>query len=51
VIGNPQPNIQWKKDERWLQGDDSQFNLMDNGTLHIASIQVSDIPGIFVTGK
>lgn len=41
VIGNPQPNIQWKKDERWLQGDDSQFNLMDNGTLHIASIQTS----------
>lgn len=51
VIGNPQPKVQWKKDERWLQEDDSQFNLMDNGTLHIASVQVSVIPGILVTGK
>lgn len=41
VTGNPQPSVQWKKDERWLQRDDSQFNLMDNGTLYIASVQVS----------
>ncbi|KAL6090851.1 hypothetical protein STEG23_037156 [Scotinomys teguina] len=40
VTGNPQPSVQWKKDERWLQGHDSQFNVMDNGTLYIASVQV-----------
>nr|XP_038937336.1 roundabout homolog 3 isoform X7 [Rattus norvegicus]XP_038937337.1 roundabout homolog 3 isoform X7 [Rattus norvegicus] len=43
VIGNPQPNVQWKKDETWLQGDNSQFNLMDNGTLYIASVQEMDM--------
>ncbi|XP_055478213.1 roundabout homolog 3 isoform X5 [Psammomys obesus] len=43
VTGNPQPNVQWKKDDRWLQGDDSQFSLMDNGTLYIASVQEMDM--------
>nr|XP_048304624.1 roundabout homolog 3 isoform X7 [Myodes glareolus] len=43
VTGNPQPNVQWKKDERWLQREDSQFNLMDNGTLYIASVQEMDM--------
>lgn len=51
VTGNPQPSVQWKKDERWLQKDDSQFDIMDNGTLYIASVQVSAIPGTLVTGK
>lgn len=52
VTGNPQPSVQWKKDERWLQEElNSQFNVMDNGTLYIASVQVSLIPGTLVTGK
>lgn len=45
VTGNPQPNVQWKKDGQWLQGDDHQFNLMANGTLYITSMQVSATPG------
>lgn len=49
VTGNPQPSVQWKKDERWLQGDDSQFNLMDNGTLYIASVQVRATPRALIT--
>ncbi|GAB1294038.1 Roundabout homolog 3 [Apodemus speciosus] len=43
VAGNPQPAIQWKKDERWLQEDDSRFTLMDNGTLYIASVREMDM--------
>lgn len=49
VTGNPQPSVQWKKDERWLQGNDSQLTLMDNGTLYIASVQVSVTPRALVT--
>lgn len=45
VTGNPQPSVRWKKDGQWLQGDDLQLNLMANGTLYIASVQVSLIPG------
>lgn len=45
VTGNPQPSIQWKKDGQWLQGDDLQVNLMANGTLYIARVQVSLTPG------
>lgn len=41
VTGNPQPSVQWKKDGQWLQGDDLQLNLMANGTLYIANVQVS----------
>uniref|UniRef100_A0A8C6RQI0 Roundabout homolog 3 n=1 Tax=Nannospalax galili TaxID=1026970 RepID=A0A8C6RQI0_NANGA len=43
VTGNPQPSVQWKKDEKWLLGDDLQFNLMDNGTLYITSVKEMDM--------
>nr|XP_040141402.1 roundabout homolog 3 isoform X8 [Ictidomys tridecemlineatus] len=43
VTGNPQPNVRWKKDGQWLQGDDHQFNLMANGTLYITSMQEMDM--------
>ncbi|KAF3823697.1 hypothetical protein GH733_007165 [Mirounga leonina] len=49
VTGNPQPSVQWKKDGQWLQGDDLQLSLMANGTLYIASVQVSLPPGTRVT--
>ncbi|XP_054448733.1 roundabout homolog 3 [Pteronotus mesoamericanus] len=39
VTGNPQPSVQWKKDGQWLQGDDTQLNLMANGTLYIGNVQ------------
>ncbi|XP_058400884.1 roundabout homolog 3 isoform X3 [Diceros bicornis minor] len=42
VAGNPQPSVQWKKDGKWLQGDDLQLNLMANGTLYIANVQEMD---------
>uniref|UniRef100_A0A8C9P8M5 Roundabout homolog 3 n=1 Tax=Spermophilus dauricus TaxID=99837 RepID=A0A8C9P8M5_SPEDA len=43
VTGNPHPNVRWKKDGQWLQGDDHQFNLMANGTLYITSMQEMDM--------
>ncbi|XP_004641439.1 roundabout homolog 3 [Octodon degus] len=43
VSGDPQPSIRWKKDGQWLPGDDLQFNLMANGTLHITRVQEMDM--------
>ncbi|XP_060035796.1 roundabout homolog 3 [Erinaceus europaeus] len=39
VAGQPPPTIRWKKDERWLQENDLQLQLLANGTLHIISLQ------------
>ncbi|XP_072548280.1 roundabout homolog 2 isoform X2 [Salminus brasiliensis] len=42
VTGSPPPSIRWEKDGQSLLGDDVHISLMENGTLHISSLQETD---------
>nr|XP_028564626.1 roundabout homolog 3 isoform X3 [Podarcis muralis] len=47
VTGNPLPSIQWLKDGQRIVGSDPRVSLLDNGTLQIMNLQVSD-SGLYV---
>uniref|UniRef100_A0A8D0G6Z4 Roundabout guidance receptor 3 n=1 Tax=Sphenodon punctatus TaxID=8508 RepID=A0A8D0G6Z4_SPHPU len=47
VTGNPLPSIQWLKDGQRIVGSDPRISLLDNGTLQITNLQVSD-SGLYV---
>nr|XP_056716010.1 roundabout homolog 3 isoform X10 [Euleptes europaea] len=47
VTGNPLPSIQWLKDGQRIVGSDPRVSLLDNGTLQITNLQVSD-SGLYV---
>ncbi|XP_067419291.1 roundabout homolog 3 [Emydura macquarii macquarii] len=47
VTGNPLPSIQWLKDGQRVVGSDPRVSLLDNGTLQITNVQVSD-SGLYV---
>lgn len=42
VMGNPLPSIQWEKDGQRILGNDERIRLMEDGTLQITNLQVSD---------
>nr|XP_016852268.1 PREDICTED: roundabout homolog 3 isoform X2 [Anolis carolinensis] len=47
VNGNPLPSIQWLKDGERIVGSDPRISLLDNGTLQIMNLQISD-SGLYV---
>ncbi|XP_043356929.1 roundabout homolog 3 isoform X3 [Dermochelys coriacea] len=47
VTGNPLPSIQWLKDGQQVVGRDPRVSLLDNGTLQITNMQVTD-SGLYV---
>nr|XP_032625909.1 roundabout homolog 3 isoform X2 [Chelonoidis abingdonii] len=47
VSGNPLPSIQWLKDGQQVVGRDPRVSLLDNGTLQITNVQVTD-SGLYV---
>ncbi|XP_007433382.1 roundabout homolog 3 [Python bivittatus] len=47
VTGNPLPSIQWLKDGQRIMGSDPRMSLLDNGTLQITNLQISD-SGLYV---
>ncbi|KAM6431806.1 roundabout homolog 3 isoform 5-T5 [Liasis olivaceus] len=47
VTGNPLPSIQWLKDGQRIVGSDPRMSLLDNGTLQITNLQISD-SGLYV---
>ncbi|XP_072834939.2 roundabout homolog 3 isoform X2 [Pogona vitticeps] len=47
VTGNPLPSIQWLKDGQRIVGSDPRISLLDNGTLQITNLQISD-SGLYV---
>ncbi|XP_032905727.1 roundabout homolog 3 isoform X8 [Amblyraja radiata] len=42
VIGNPLPSVHWLKDGQRILGNDPRLSMLDNGTLQITNVQVSD---------
>lgn len=42
VTGNPFPSIQWLKDGQRIVGSDTRVGMLDNGTLQITNLQVTD---------
>lgn len=42
VMGIPAPSIRWEKDGQRLSADGVHISLIENGTLHISSLQVFD---------
>ncbi|KAM9469442.1 roundabout homolog 2 isoform 1-T1 [Clarias gariepinus] len=42
VMGNPPPSIRWEKDGQRLSADGIHISLIENGTLHISSLQETD---------
>ncbi|XP_072885835.1 roundabout homolog 3 isoform X6 [Hemitrygon akajei] len=42
VIGNPLPSVHWLKDGQRILGNDPRISMLDNGTLQITNVQVSD---------
>ncbi|XP_026779693.2 roundabout homolog 2 isoform X2 [Pangasianodon hypophthalmus] len=42
VMGIPPPSIRWEKDGQRLSADGVHINLIENGTLHISSLQETD---------
>ncbi|XP_043390034.1 roundabout homolog 3 isoform X7 [Chelonia mydas] len=47
VTGNPLPSVQWLKDGEQVVGRDPRVSLLDNGTLQITNMQVTD-SGLYV---
>ncbi|XP_072094472.1 roundabout homolog 3 isoform X5 [Mobula birostris] len=47
VIGNPLPSVHWLKDGQRILGNDPRISMLDNGTLQITNVQVSDT-GIYI---
>ncbi|XP_074978275.1 roundabout homolog 3 isoform X3 [Caretta caretta] len=47
VTGNPLPSVQWLKDGQQVVGRDPRVSLLDNGTLQITNMQVTD-SGLYV---
>ncbi|XP_048471330.1 roundabout homolog 3 [Rhincodon typus] len=42
VIGNPLPSVHWLKDGQRILGNDPRISMLDNGTLQITNVQVTD---------
>ncbi|XP_035390316.1 roundabout homolog 3 isoform X2 [Electrophorus electricus] len=42
AVGTPPPGIRWEKDGRDLPSDGARVKLMENGTLHIGTLQETD---------
>ncbi|XP_055516799.1 roundabout homolog 3 isoform X1 [Leucoraja erinacea] len=42
VMGNPLPSVHWLKDGQRILGNDPRVSMLDNGTLQVTNVQVSD---------
>ncbi|XP_072342822.1 roundabout homolog 3 isoform X4 [Scyliorhinus torazame] len=47
VIGNPLPSVHWLKDGQRILGNDPRISMLDNGTLQITDVKVTDT-GMYV---
>ncbi|XP_078387705.1 roundabout homolog 3 isoform X4 [Cetorhinus maximus] len=47
VIGNPLPSVHWLKDGQRILGNDPRISMLDNGTLQVTSVKVTDT-GMYV---